>query len=723
MIEKVLKVFATPIRSRGAVPLCVAALLLTGWSAPAAAQLGNLLEFFSPGIETSGIVDLENNQQEFTFIEHGGVITRYKNSTSQHYDFVLPTAQYLIHVPDGSLYISLPGTHQVVHVTDIYDSPPTYTFFSVANLSTSSFGTLRLDGQGNLYVATGTPGGIPSFAQITPSGTVNPASPARAADVATPANPVVTCSTAPISGTPFQIPTPMGAAHPPYPRNLTLGPDGNIWFTQSPPFDSNGNPLTGTERIGCMTPSGNVSQYTVPTLNAGTGSGSTTVGTYIAAGGDGNVWFVETMGNLAKITPAGVITEYPLGIGNTILGLALGADGNIWVRSFTGKILRVTPSGTVTNFPTPTANTGSDVELVLGPDRALWYPEDEKIGRITTSGAIVEFPLPTPTVGGSPNFSFQLGFAPNGAGAFLEYSSSDLVMFSIAMADTHDLNGDGNGDILWRNTGGNVAVWLMNGSQITQSAALGAVPSSFSIIGQHDFNGDGKADVLWRDGSGNVSMWFMNGTAVASAAAVGNLTSNWTLYGSGDLNGDGKGDLLWRDSSTGTVAVWFMNGATVASTAVFGAISNTWTILGDGYGGILWRDTAGDIALWGVQSGQVTSSTGLGTVTSNFVVQGVGDFNGDGNMDVLWRDTNSGAVSIWFTNGAQVTSGASVGTLPSNWSVAQVGDYNGDGKSDILLLDSSGDLAVWLMNGSTVSSSLGISNVGTTWQVQNLNDN
>ena len=108
-------------------------------------------------------------------------------------------------------------------------------------------------------------------------------------------------------------------------------------------------------------------------------------------------------------------------------------------------------------------------------------------------------------------------------------------------------------------------------------------------------------------------------------------------------------------------------------------------------------------------------------MTSNFVVQGIGDFNGDGKIDILWRDTNSGVLSIWFTNGAQVTSGAAVGALSSNWSVAQIGDYNGDGKSDILLLDSSGDVAVWEMNGATVISSAGLGNVGTTWTVQATN--
>jgi hypothetical protein len=166
-----------------------------------------------------------------------------------------------------------------------------------------------------------------------------------------------------------------------------------------------------------------------------------------------------------------------------------------------------------------------------------------------------------------------------------------------------------------------------------------------------------------------------------------------------------------------------MNGAAVASTATFGALPANWTIVGDTNGAILWRDDVGDIALWGVQNGLVTTSHGLGAVTPNFTVAGMGDFNADGAIDILWRDSNSGTLSIWFTDGSHVTSAALVSTLPSNWSVAQVGDYNADGKSDILLLDSAGDLAVWEMNGATVAASLAISNVGSTWQVQNANAN
>jgi hypothetical protein len=114
----------------------------------------------------------------------------------------------------------------------------------------------------------------------------------------------------------------------------------------------------------------------------------------------------------------------------------------------------------------------------------------------------------------------------------------------------------------------------------------------------------------------------------------------------------------------------------------------------------------------------------IGTVPSNFQVQGVGDFNGDGYGDILWRDTNTGTISIWFTDGRTVTLTGVVGTLPGNWkivNIVQIGDYNGDGMSDLLLMGATGDVSIWLLNGATVTQALPVTNVGTTWTVQNVN--
>src|SRR5262249_76703 len=62
-------------------------------------------------------------------------------------------------------------------------------------------------------------------------------------------------------------------------------------------------------------------------------------------------------------------------------------------------------------------------------------------------------------------------------------SSATGVSASSKLTDTHDFNGDGKSDIAWRDTGGNAAVWLMNGAALVKSAGLGTVPMVWSVVG------------------------------------------------------------------------------------------------------------------------------------------------------------------------------------------------------------------------------------------------
>jgi streptogramin lyase len=78
------------------------------------------------------------------------------------------------------------------------------------------------------------------------------------------------------------------------PVGITLGPDGNLWFTE---FDGN--------RIGRITPAGSVTEFPLPS--------SDSQPFMIAPGPDGNLWFSEyNATKIGRITPDGVITEYPL---------------------------------------------------------------------------------------------------------------------------------------------------------------------------------------------------------------------------------------------------------------------------------------------------------------------------------------------------------------------------------------------------------------------------
>ena len=263
---------------------------------------------------------------------------------------------------------------------------------------------------------------------------------------------------------------------------------------------------------------------------------------------------------------------------------------------------------------------------------------------------------------------------------------------------------------------------------LVNSALISSVPSNWSIIGQRDFDGDGYTDLLWRDSTtGTVVIWFMKSFQVASTASLGVVPSNWNVYGTGNLDqsidakGSLPGSILWRDDNSGAVAIWFIRSGSVNSTASLGVVPLTWTIVGsDNKGKIFWRDTSGNLAIWQMTGSKIVSAVGLGNVPPNWKIAGLGDFYGDGNSSILWRDTNTNTVAIWRLKGTQVQSGASLAVVPSVWNIVQTGDYNGDGKSDILWEDGNANLAVWYMNGAQVVSTAGLGNVAG-WTVLSSN--
>ncbi len=207
---------------------------------------------------------------------------------------------------------------------------------------------------------------------------------------------------------------PDGSANP---TGITIGPDGYIWFAESPcPGGCNATfgSLTG-EAIGRITLSGAVSEFTTtpdPSI-----FNSYVLG--ITSGADGNLWFTEG-GNSAigRITPAGVVTDFPVpdqGNQGHVVGVTQGPDGNVWFvvggigcgdlspqcNPAANPVGKITPAGVVTEFPLP--DNGGLTAIVTGPDGNLWFTDANevqgqfgKIGRITTAGVIKEFPLPTP---------------------------------------------------------------------------------------------------------------------------------------------------------------------------------------------------------------------------------------------------------------------------------------------------------------------------------------
>jgi hypothetical protein len=301
-----------------------------------------------------------------------------------------------------------------------------------------------------------------------------------------------------------------------------------------------------------------------------------------------------------------------------------------------------------------------------------------------------------------------------------------------------DFNDNGVSDILWRSTSGGLVAWDMNrngaisGSGfVTYGGVVTAPDASYSVAAISDFSGDGKADVLWRNTSGSLIEWLMNGSVITQSSFVTaggtpvNPDPSWSFLGAGDFNGDGMSDMLWRNAS-GEIAEWQVNGTVIAGSGDLNAgghavfLGGAWNVAGigdfngDGKADIIWRNASGEVAEWQMDGSTIIGSGDLNAggvavaPTANWSVAGVGDFNADGNADLLWRDSSSGALVEWLMKGSSIIGSGSVtlGGTPVNpdpsWHMVEIGDFNGDARADILWRNNNGSLAEWFMKGTAI---------------------
>ncbi|GEM_PF-2773955 len=348
-------------------------------------------------------------------------------------------------------------------------------------------------------------------------------------------------------------------------------------------------------------------------------------------------------------------------------------------------------------------------------------------------------------------FSSLNGLTPDDTNGF-----EDIYLYE--RTGYNDFDGDGNSDILWRNSvSGLNKIYLMNGNSIhTEDNFSYLGDPAWQPVGIGDFDDDGMDDILWRNTSTGLNhISIMSGTSVVSSKSSDFLVPTftdtaWKVAGVGDFNNDRFEDILWRNSTTGENKITLMLGAVVISELTVNTVADTaWQVAGVGdFNGdkkadILWRHSDNRrVWLYLMDSNTITNGGGAGEHVAftgeDWSIQGVADFNNDGKADILWRNLGyapgnlpaNGRVWLYLMDGKTITNFTNLsggGTAPGEhvaftaleWDIKAIGDFNGDSKADVFWRNSiSGLNWMYLMDGASITTNAAVNTLGDlTWDV------
>ncbi|NYI06193.1 FG-GAP repeat domain-containing protein [Allostreptomyces psammosilenae] len=383
-------------------------------------------------------------------------------------------------------------------------------------------------------------------------------------------------------------------------------------------------------------------------------------------------------------------------------------------------LLTLTASGHLTLF--------SDVDVTNPEPLASWYGTGWQIyNKVLSPGDL--------TGDGRPDL---LGRLPNGD-LYLYRSTGDYAAPFAArvkvgsafnqfdqLVGAGDLTGDGLGDVLARNTKGELFLYRGTGDAANPLATRTTVGAGWAqynqIFGVDDFDGDGVADLLARQYDG--TMYFYSGNGAGGFAGRLLLEEGWQgpqLAGAGGNGYFGKNDFHGR-TSAGTLWWYVSNGdGTLQPRQDLGADwgSDSYLV----YASALTDFMPGDELVRYNPTGELYaywdgSLVGPGWNAMNLII-GPGDLNADGKGDLIARD-RSGNLYLYRGQGTG-NSFASRILIGGGWNmfdrIVGSGDVTGDGRPDILARTSAGELFLYRGTGNSTAPFAARQLVGSGWNM------
>src|SRR5262249_45956619 len=170
-------------------------------------------------------------------------------------------------------------------------------------------------------------------------------------------------------------------------------------------------------------------------------------------------------------------------------------------------------------------------------------------------------------------------------------------------------------------------------------AAFPTPGSGWRVAATGVFDASGRSGLVWQSGTA-LGVWLMNGTTPVAEVGFAGPGANWNVGGTADFNNDSRDDILLQNTSTGNLTIDFMNGTSVTSSSAITVGDPSWHVVAtgreNGEAAIIWQNTNGQAGIWLMNGATPVAEAGLLNAGTGWQIIGTGDFNHDGNSDLLF---------------------------------------------------------------------------------------